>query len=120
MFLRQRERKINAGGGNVPAELDGLSAWIACIADARQAREYVQHLEAAGLSDVLVESHDNALAEMVSAIRSKLLGADLLVKLGKMSLPGVDIESAASMARAAERAVRTGQLGYALIVGRKA
>lgn len=106
--------------GQLPAELDSLLAWIACIADARPAAEYVAYLQAAGFSNLATEDHDEALVEMVTAIRGKLLGAELLIKLGKVSLPGVDLDEARSMARLAEGAVRARQLGYALIKGRKA
>lgn len=105
--------------GPLPAELDTLLAWIACIADARPASEYAAYLRDAGLSDPTVEAHDEALTEMVASIRGKLLGAELLIKLGKVSLPGVDIDEAKSMARVAEQAVRKGQLGYTLIIARK-
>ncbi len=105
--------------GRLPPELDGLLAWIACIADARPAQEYVEYLCGAGLSHPLVEPHDEALSEMVTGIRGKLLGAELLLKLGKLSLPQVDIDGARVMAQAAEKAVREGKLGYTLIVARK-
>jgi len=105
--------------GQLPAELDSLSAQVACIADARPAQEYVRYLCDAGLSDPLVEPHDEALGEMVTSIRGKLLGTELLLKLGKLSLPEVDLDEAKVMARAAEKAVRARQLGYALIVAHK-
>jgi len=105
--------------GQLPAELDSLLAWIACIADARPAQEYVEYLCGAGLSHPLVEPHDEALSEMVTGIRGKLLGAELLLKLGKLSLPQVDIDGARDMAQAAEKAVPEGKLGYTLIVARK-
>lgn len=105
--------------GQLPAELDSLLAWIACIADARPAPEYVAYLCDVGLSNPIMEAHDEALTEMVTTVRAKLLGAELLIKLGKMSLSGVDIDEAKSMARVAEMAVRRGQLGYTLITARK-
>ena len=52
-------------GPALPPELDGLLAWIACIADAEPVQDYVKHLEAAGLRLKLTESHDEALLEMV-------------------------------------------------------
>ena len=101
----------------LPAELTGLLAWVACIADARPAVEYVAYLEGAGFSGVEVEPHAEALAEMVRGIQGKLLGAELMTKLRNADLPGVDFEQAKSLARAAGEAVRARTLGYALIVG---
>jgi ubiquinone/menaquinone biosynthesis C-methylase UbiE len=106
--------------GVLPAELEGLLAWIACIADAKPASEYAAYLAGAGLLDFEVEPHDEALAEMVSHIQGKLLGVELMSKFGKLDLDGVDLAQAKSMARAAADAVRAKTLGYALMFGRRA
>ncbi len=107
--------------GALPPELDDLLAWIACIADAQPLDRYVACLAEAGLPVDLVEPHDDALAAMVAGIRTKLLGAELLVKLRKLTLPGdIDFARATGLARAAAEAVRQGQLGYAIVVGTKA
>jgi arsenite methyltransferase len=104
----------------LPAELQDLLAWIACIADARPVEEYVGYLRDAGLRVGLVEPHDEALAELVHDIRTKLLGAELLLKLRQLDAPpGVDFELARVMARAAAEAVRARQFGYALVVATK-
>jgi arsenite methyltransferase len=105
---------------SLPPELQGLLAWIACIADARPASEYVGYLEAAGIADVHVEPHDQALAEMVRNIQGKLLGAELMSKLKKLDLEGVDFAQAKSLARAAAGAVREKTLGYAIVTGHRA
>ena len=100
---------------SLPPELTGLLAWVACIADARPVAEYVQYLEAAGMRNTLVEPHDEALAEMVRDIRGKLLGAELMSKLKKLDLGGVNFAEAKAMARAAGDAVRAKKLGYAIV-----
>ena len=103
----------------LPPELRGLLAWIACIADARPAKEYVGYLEAAGLGNALVEAHDEALAEMVRDIQGKLLGAEVMSKLKKLDLEGVDFAQAKTLARAAADAVRAKTLGYAIIAAQR-
>jgi len=105
--------------GDVPENLRGLLAWIACIADAQPLDEYCRYLEDAGLRVSLTEAHDDALARMVHDIRGKLLGAELLVKLKKLDLPGADFELAKALARAASEAVKEKRFGYALIVASK-
>jgi SAM-dependent methyltransferase len=105
--------------GLLPPDLQGLLAWVACIADARPVDEYVACLQGAGLAVDAVEPHDEALAAMVHDIRTKLLGAEVLVKLKILDLPGVDFEAAKAMIRSAADAVRMGTLGYALIVATK-
>lgn len=104
----------------LPPELTGLLAWVACIADARPAGEYAGYLETAGMGGIEIEPHDEALAEMVRDIQAKLLGAELMSKLKKLDLGGIDFAQAKSMARAASDAVRGKMLGYAIVSARQA
>jgi ubiquinone/menaquinone biosynthesis C-methylase UbiE len=101
--------------GPLPAALNGLLAWVACIADARPLAEYVRALVGAGLLGERVESHDGALRDLVRDVRTRLLAAELLVRLQKIELPAVDFEQARTMACAAADAVHVGLLGYTLI-----
>lgn len=103
----------------LPPGLDDLFAWIACIADTRPAEEYVLHLEAAGLELVTLEDHDEALADLVRSVRMRLLGAQVAARLRRIQLPAADLTRVREIARAAERAVVDGKLGYALILARK-
>lgn len=103
----------------LPPELNGLLAWIACIADARPVEEYSSYLCEAGFDDVRVEPHDDALSELVREIQGKLLGIELMSKLKKLDLDGIDFEQAKQLARAAAEAVRARQLGYALVYGQR-
>lgn len=103
----------------LPPELEGLLAWIACIADARPAAEYVAYLEAAGVASLKVEPHDEALAEMVRDVQGKLLGTELMSKVKKLDIGGVNFAQAKTLARAAADAVRAGTLGYAIVTGQR-
>ncbi|HEX4138323.1 MAG TPA: methyltransferase domain-containing protein [Bryobacteraceae bacterium] len=119
-------RVLRAGGrigmsdltrsGSLPQDLDGLLAWIACIADARRVEEYAGYLEGAGFNVTTIESHNNALAELARDIQNRLLGIEIMVRLKKLDLPGADFEQAKQLARAASKAIREGLLGYGLIV----
>jgi arsenite methyltransferase len=102
--------------GALPQELDGLLAWIACIADARPVEEYAGYLEAAGFDLTTMEAHNNALAEMARDVQGRLLGIEIMVKLKKLDLPGTDFEQAKQLARASAKAIQEGLLGYSLIV----
>jgi arsenite methyltransferase len=126
---REFARVLRSGGrlglsdltrsGELPAELTGLLAWIACIADARAAEEYVAHLERGEFLSLSVEPHDEALAQMVRDIQGRLLAAELMVRLDQISLPGVDFAEAKTTAIWAAGAVRSGLLGYSLITAKK-
>jgi ubiquinone/menaquinone biosynthesis C-methylase UbiE len=109
--------------GELPSELAGLLAgllaWIACIADARPVEEYVAYLERAQFQSLSVEPHDEALAQMVRDVRTRLLAAEMMVRLEKMSLPGVDFAEAKATAACAAGAIRSGLLGYSLITAIK-
>jgi arsenite methyltransferase len=105
--------------GPLPPELEGLLAWVACIADARPVAEYARYLEEARFQPPEIEPHDEALLEMIRDIQGKLLGAELMVKLKKLDLPGADFEQAKSLARAALETIRAGILGYALITSQR-
>ncbi|HVH87797.1 MAG TPA: methyltransferase domain-containing protein [Terriglobales bacterium] len=122
-------RVLRSGGGvgisdltraaELPKELAGLLAWIACIADAQPVGRYVDWLLGAGLTAQATESHDDVLIEMVRQIQAKLLATEIMTGLKKIDLPGLDLASAKQMARAALSAIQQGQLGYAIITARK-
>jgi arsenite methyltransferase len=106
--------------GEMPAELQGRLSWIACLADAQPLENYVRYLTDAGLTIQLVEQHDEALSDLVRAIQAKLLGAELLVKLHKITLPGeVDLAQAKTLAKAAAAAIQARRFGYAVLTATK-
>lgn len=101
--------------GPLPEELHSLLAWIACLGDARPVEEYISYLRDVGFTNPLIEARDEALRELVREVRGKLLGAELLSKLGKLALPVGDLSRAKELAKAAVVAIDAGQLGYTLV-----
>jgi ubiquinone/menaquinone biosynthesis C-methylase UbiE len=99
--------------------LEGLLSWIACIGDASPVERYTLHLQQAGFEVQTVEDHSDALLEMVQQVQARLLGAEVLAGLKKISLPGVDFATGRQFAQAALQATRTCALGYAAISGKK-
>lgn len=126
---REMARVLRPGGcmglsditrsGPLPAELQTLLAWVACIADAQPTEAYLELLKSAGLTPETTESHDDALRELVAKLSGKVIGAEVLVKLGQLDLPGADFAQAKALARSAVEVAKAGQLGYALLVARK-
>jgi arsenite methyltransferase len=103
----------------LPKELDSLLAWIACIADAQTAQDYLACLTSAGFALLTTEDHSEALHEMVRQIQGKLLAAEVMTALKKIDLPVVDFSSAKQIAGAALSAIRRGELGYAIFVAQR-
>jgi len=105
--------------GVLAQELEGLMSWLACIADAQPLTEYAALLSNAAFSVSVTERHDGALAEFVNQVRTRLLAAEVMVRLQKLVLPGFDFEAAKTIARHALWAIRQGNLGYAIIAASK-
>ena len=100
-------------------ELEGLLSWIACIGDALPVDQYTAILQDAGFAMVETEAHHQALIEMVRQIQGKILGAQIMVGLKKIELPGVDFDMVKKFARAALDATQGGKLGYAVLTATK-
>jgi arsenite methyltransferase len=103
----------------LPRELEGLLAWVACIADAQPVEEYVDWLRTAGLTPHTTEVHDEALVEMIRQIQGKLFAVELMTGLQRIDLPGIDLTTAKQMAKAVLEAIQNGQLGYGIITAQK-
>ena len=102
-----------------PARLDPqlatLAGHVACLADARPAAEYEALLAGAGLSTIVSEAHDEALAAMVAQIEARVRALSIL------NLPGVtfDLDAVLGYVAAAHDAVTDGVAGYHLLMAQK-
>lgn len=105
--------------GPLARELSDLMSWIACIADAQSLPDYAALLSSAAFATRVTDQQNGALFEFVSQMRTRLLAAEVMVGLQKLSLPGFDFAGAKSVARHALEAVKNGNLGYAIIVASK-
>ncbi len=106
--------------GELPDGLNTLLAWIACIRAAQPIEVYQADLENAGLELTQAERHDEALLAMIDTVRKRLMGAELMVRLKGLELPGADFGQARTLARLAAESAQDGRLGYALLVASKA
>jgi len=105
--------------GPMPSELQTLLGWLACLGDARPVEEYVTYLVEAGFSRPTVEEHPESLRNLVREIRGKLIGAEVLAKLGKLPIPIADFRQAKELAKVASAAVEEGRFGYSLLIARR-
>ncbi|MFF9012992.1 hypothetical protein ACF09C_08450 [Streptomyces sp. NPDC014870] len=109
---------VTADTDRLQPELRGLTARIACIADARPLDDYAKLLAAAGLSTLTTERHDEAMIRMIDQIQARL---DLLriTAAARLADAGVDLTAAPAVLDAARAAVTDGVLGYALLTAVK-
>ncbi|MFD1662989.1 methyltransferase domain-containing protein [Streptomyces caeni] len=109
---------ITVTPGALPRELTDLAGWIACLADARSLEQYADLLTAAGLQTTAIERHDDALRRMVEQIDARLRAYRMTTR-GALALSGVDTDRALALAAQAQRVVRDGAAGYALLIADK-
>lgn len=109
---------VAADHAALPAELTGLTAWIACIADARPVEEYAALAESAGLRVTATERHTWALSRMIDQIGARL---DLLKMTSRPQLEalGVNFDRVAPVLDATRTAVADGTLDYVLLIAEK-
>ena len=105
--------------GALPESLQTLLAWIACIAAAQPVATYRRQFSDAGFSIAEPLDKSACLLDMVDTVRSKLLALDVLSALKGAPIPAETLGEAKAMANAAEKAVRAGVLGYALLTGER-
>ncbi|MGC9540161.1 class I SAM-dependent methyltransferase [Streptomyces sp. UG1] len=110
---------VTATPDRLPAELTGLTARIACIADARPLDEYAALLSAAGLRTTRTERHDRAMLRMIDQIEARL-NLLRLTAPDRLTAAGLDLDAAPAALNAARTAVSAGVLGYGLLVAEKA
>jgi hypothetical protein len=102
----------------LPQELTTLSAWVACFAGARPARQYAEFLATAGLRVIREERHDDAIAQMLGQIdaRVRLLR---ITAAGRLAAAGIDTSAVLRYTALARQAVADGLIGYRLLVAEK-
>jgi SAM-dependent methyltransferase len=103
----------------LPEEIQTLLAWVACVAGAGPAEAYVATLKRAGFGEFAVVDQRDALLDLVSGVRHKLVGVELLQKLGKLDLGDLDLSEGKRLARLTVELIERGVVGYTLITARK-
>ncbi|GAA4656945.1 hypothetical protein GCM10023347_03890 [Streptomyces chumphonensis] len=109
---------VTADTDRLPAELTGLAARIACVADALPLAGYVDLLSAAGLRTLRTEPHDAALLRMIDQIEARLNLARMTAP-DRLAAADIDLAAAPTVLAAARSAVADGVLGYALLIAEK-
>jgi tetraether lipid synthase len=103
---------------DLPLELTSLTAWVACVADARTVTDYTGILAGAGLQVRHIESHDDTLLKMIDRIDGRI--AALRIAAPKLLADnGVVPDAVLAYTRLVTDAIKAGQIGYTLIIAEK-
>ncbi|MFN2269913.1 MAG: class I SAM-dependent methyltransferase [Anaerolineae bacterium] len=105
--------------GPLPKDIQMLISWIAPIAGVDTAEGYVETLQKAGFTDFTIQDQRNALLDLMTDIRRKLLGAEIAAGLGKLDLGGIDLDDSKRQARRGAELIQEDTIGYTLIAARK-
>lgn len=100
-----------------PPDLNTLLMRVACIADARLGEDYSDGFAAAGFSELSLQDAGWALAEMVDQIKQRLLSLELMTKLGKLDLAGIDLEEGKRLLSRCHEIIEQGIAGYVTLTG---
>lgn len=104
--------------GHLPG-LDGLLAWIACIADAKPVDEYATLLREANFHVTAMEDHRDALIRLIDTVRARLVIGKAVLTRVSLDDMGWDQNQAHALAVSVTEAVRHGDLGYALLTAHR-
>jgi SAM-dependent methyltransferase len=109
---------VTVSEAGLPPELTTLTAWVACIADARSLSDYTRILAGAGLRTRHSESHDDALLRMIERIDARITALRVAAP-DLLADNGVQPDTVHAYTRLAREAVAAGRIGYTLIVAEK-
>jgi ubiquinone/menaquinone biosynthesis C-methylase UbiE len=106
---------VTADASRLPDELRTLQAWVACVADARPADRIAALLESEALAVESIERHDDALLKLLERFESRLR-----VAVMSGAVESGDLDGAPALLELARDAVKSGTVGYASLVARRA
>ncbi len=105
--------------GPLPSELEETLMRFLCISSEISWSEYPTMIEAEGFDEVEVTDESNSLKELLEALRKRLLLAELLTAVGKLSIGRDQLDQGKHLVSLAKGAVDQGSLRYAMITARK-
>jgi arsenite methyltransferase len=127
--LREIFRALRPGGrmgladitisGPLPSELEETLMRFLCISNEISWSEYPTMIKAEGFDRVEVTDESSGLHELLEAIRKRLLLAELLSAVGKISIGRDRLEQAKRLVSLAKASVDQSSLRYAMITAQK-
>ncbi len=105
--------------GPLNPELDDVLMSFLCVAHKISRRRYMRLAEEAGFTEVQAFEETDSLRVTLDGIRKRLLLAELLSGIGKLSLPADQLVRGKRLLALAQEAVGNGSLAYFMMTARK-
>jgi arsenite methyltransferase len=127
--LREIFRALKPGGrmgitdivvkGPLPSELEDTLTRFLCVSNKISWSEYPAMIEAESFGRVEMTDQSSSLGELLEALRKRLLLAELLTAVGKLSIRMDQLDQGKHLVALAKAAVERGSLRYAMITAQK-
>ncbi len=108
-----------AASGEIPLELEEVLMKLLCISHKISWSEYPDAVVAEGFGRVAVSDESNSLRELLEVIKKRLLLAEILKAVGKLSLGREQLDRGKRLVSLARGAVDRGNLRYVMLTGQK-
>ncbi len=105
--------------GEIPSDLQDVLTRFLCISHSISWAGYPEALLAQGFRNVEVTDETRSLGELLEVIRKRLLVAELLTAIGKLSVRKEQLDRGKRLVSLAKIAVERKNLKYAMLTGQK-
>ncbi len=105
--------------GSLPAELEGVLMSFLCLSNKIPPSCYSELVEKAGFVSTQVFDVSIGLRQLLGGIRKKLLLAEIMTGIGKLSLSRGQLERGKRLLSLAQDALDKGSLGYFMLTAEK-
>lgn len=105
--------------GPLHPELEDVLMSFLCLAHKISESQYANRIEEAGLIEVRTFDETNSLLTLLEGIRKRLLLAELVTGIGKLSLQPGQLQRGKRLLTLARDAVDQGSLSYVMLTARK-
>lgn len=105
--------------GRLPSELEEVLMRFLCIATNTSVSTFQRSLELEGFERIEVSDESESLRELLETVRKRLLLAELLLSVGKLSIDRAKLDHGKHLVSLSRNALDQGSLGYAMITAQK-
>lgn len=108
-----------SAGKEIDAELERVLLQTLCLCNKTTSMEITELVEETGFEQVDFSDQTQSMRALLETVRKRLLLAEILAGIGKLSLPNDQLLRAKQLLTSAEKAVDRGTLGYFQLTAQK-